>query len=84
MDDIHFSMVSEWMGNGNIIEYLKVHQDVNRFHLVRLRSNLEPSDNFYVLWGSQLTDVTKGLIYMHGREMVHGDLKGVGAIFSRR
>ena len=25
----------------------------------------------------QLSDVTKGLIYMHDQGMIHGDLKGV-------
>ena len=34
MGDNHFAMVSEWMANGNIKEFLKVHRDVNRFELV--------------------------------------------------
>ena len=29
-----FAMVSEWMVNGNIIEFVKAHRDVNRFELV--------------------------------------------------
>jgi serine/threonine protein kinase len=29
-----FAMVSEWMVNGNINEYVKEHRDVNRFELV--------------------------------------------------
>jgi len=29
-----FAMISEWMVNGNIIEFVKAHRDVNRFELV--------------------------------------------------
>jgi hypothetical protein len=34
MSDNQFAMVSEWMVNGNVNEYVKVHRDVNRFELV--------------------------------------------------
>jgi serine/threonine protein kinase len=30
-----FAMVSEWMVNGNINEFIKAHRDANRFELVR-------------------------------------------------
>ena len=33
-------MVSEWMTNGNIKEFITVHQDANRFELVSLLSKL--------------------------------------------
>ena len=33
-----FAMVSEWMVNGNINEFVKTHRDANRFKLVRSRS----------------------------------------------
>ena len=29
-----FAMVSEWMANGRINEFIKAHSDVNRFELV--------------------------------------------------
>ena len=35
MGNYHFAMASEWMDNGNINEYIKVHWDANRFELVR-------------------------------------------------
>ena len=34
MDNQQFVMVSEWMENGNINEFVKTHKDVNRFELV--------------------------------------------------
>ena len=34
MDKDQFAMVSEWMANGNINEFVKAHWKVNRFELV--------------------------------------------------
>ena len=34
MSDGQFAMVSEWMINGNIKEFVEAHRDVNRFELV--------------------------------------------------
>ena len=34
MSESQFAMVSKWMPNGNINEFLTVRQDVNRFELV--------------------------------------------------
>ena len=34
MGDFHFAMVSEWMINGNINEFVKANGDVDRFELV--------------------------------------------------
>ncbi|KAF9642184.1 kinase-like protein [Thelephora ganbajun] len=35
IDDNQFVMVSEWMTNGNINEFIKAHNDVNRFELLK-------------------------------------------------
>ena len=34
MGNHRFAMVSEWMANGNINEFIEAHSDVNRFELV--------------------------------------------------
>ena len=34
MGERRFVMVSKWMENGNINEFVKTHKDVNRFELV--------------------------------------------------
>ena len=34
MDDFHFAMVSEWMMNGNINEFIEANGEANRFELV--------------------------------------------------
>ena len=38
MNGNQFAMVSEWMANGNINEFVKMHMDANRFKLVGFRS----------------------------------------------
>ena len=37
MEDRRFAMVSEWMVNGNIKEFIEVHEDANRWELVGRR-----------------------------------------------
>lgn len=34
MAENEFAMVSDWMPNGNINQFVSVHQDANRFELV--------------------------------------------------
>ena len=34
MSEGHFAMISEWMMNGNINDFVKTHPDVNRLELV--------------------------------------------------
>ena len=36
MSEGHFAMISEWMMNGNINDFVKTHPDVNRLELVSL------------------------------------------------
>ena len=40
MSETQFAMVSDWMVNGNLSEFVKAHPDVNRLELVG--SNLDP------------------------------------------
>jgi hypothetical protein len=34
MSEAHFAMISDWMTNGNINEFVKAHPDANRSELV--------------------------------------------------
>ena len=78
MTETEFAMVSEWMPNGNINQFVKEHPDANRFELVSFPSG--PCRFLQLLTTvrlPKLKDVAKGLIYMHNQGMIHGDLKGV-------
>jgi len=49
MSENQFAMVSDWMMNGNINDFVKTHSDVNRLELVGLPS------------GTSLPSLTAGL-----------------------
>lgn len=78
MSENQFVMVSEWMMNGNINDFVRTRPDVNRIRLVGFCTrSLYPcsADNCETF---QLEGVVNGLIYIHSQGMIHGDLKGVG------
>ena len=65
-------LISNWMLGGDLPGFIKKHPDADRLKLVR------PSYCFYpTLTLVKLSDVTKGLCYLHSCNMIHGDLKGV-------
>ena len=81
MTGTQFAMASEWMTNGNIIEFLKANPGANRFELVSFsfKNSLPCFIPGLLMLESlvQLADVARGSIYIHQRGMIHGDLKGV-------
>ena len=66
-------LISEWMPNGNLTEYIGAHPDTNRIGLVGI---LHPVLD-YPLTPHKLRGITDGLHYLHSRDVIHGDLKGV-------
>ena len=77
MSETRFEMVSDWMANGNISDFVKTHRDVDRHGIVGFHSESCRSpfvDDRTIL---QLVGVAEGLIYIHSEGMIHGDLKGV-------
>ena len=48
MTNNQFAMVSEWMVNGNISEFIKTHRDANRFELVRFGFCCRPSLTYHL------------------------------------
>ena len=68
-----FAMVFKWMQNVNVMEFIGKDQNVNRIELELVCVNLS-SAGLWVL--DQSRDVANGFAYMHGLNLVHGDLKG--------
>ena len=72
-----FRILSEWMPNRNLKEYMRSNPGANRLHLVSpLSVSLQsppPINHLY----TQLSGVVSGMTYLHGLKIVHGDLKGV-------
>jgi serine/threonine protein kinase len=78
----HLSLVTPWMPNGNIINYLEQYGlNVNRLALVRLviPATLLLSPAFKQI---QVAQCARGLEYLHNYKpaLVHGDIKGVSIV----
>ena len=74
-----FVTVSEWMKHGNIMEYVK-NNHVNKLDLV---CDVAFPVTSVIKIRRQLHGVAKGLKYLHGARIPHGDLKGVGTSLFR-
>jgi serine/threonine protein kinase len=66
-------LISHWMPGGDLPEYIKKNSDADRLGLVG--APLSCSSHAY--FRCQLSDITKGLCYLHSCNVIHGDLKGV-------
>ena len=75
-DNIRVSLISGWCEGGNIKDYLRRNPIANRHALVRFVSMSAVSPNMRLCF-HQIKDVCQGLVYLHARGIVHGDIKPV-------
>jgi len=68
-------MVSEWMPNGNVRQYVQNHPEADRLQLVCPPAPL--GRTAFILMSRQLLDICHGLQFLHSHDVIHGDLKGV-------
>lgn len=74
-------LVSPWMPEGNLIDFLMAKEldEAEIINLVRVSQGLSNDDLLIHCMGSdQLRGVLLGLTYLHGENIVHGDLHPVG------
>jgi len=76
MEKGQFITVSEWMEHGNIMQFTRKNH-VNRLELVR--GFPFPPLLPFTKARQQLHGAVQGLKYLHGANLTHGDLKGVGS-----
>ena len=75
-----FLILSEWMPNGNVMQYTRSNQEANRLRLVRALA-LPPRFFPSLTSTLKLSNVMSGVVYLHELRIVHGDLKGVSLTF---
>ena len=73
MTSTPLQLISKWMPNGDLTEYIEKHPNTDRLALV----SVSLVSRMVRLLSHKLRDVTDGLYYLHSRNVVHGDLKGV-------
>jgi serine/threonine protein kinase len=71
-------ILTEWMSNGQAMEYVRTHQDADRVGLVSSPDFATQEDELLYPLIAQLIDVAQGLDYLHSHGIVHGNLKQVG------
>ena len=78
-------IVSSWMENGKVTEYVRANPSVDRPQLVGGICFRNFGFNqifvfFLSLW--QVMQISKGLQYLHSLDIAHGDIKGVCYLFA--
>jgi serine/threonine protein kinase len=68
-----FQLISNWMSGGHLLGYITNNSDADRLGLVGVPPILVT--RAYTRY--QLSDIAKGLCYLHSCNIIHGDLKGV-------
>ena len=76
-DPQHFRIITEWMPNGDVTEYIGSNPEVNRLRLVSPAICL-PRGYAYV--PRQVSDAASGVTYLHKLGIAHGDLKAVRTV----
>jgi serine/threonine protein kinase len=66
-------MVSPWMEHGTVMHYLKTHGYANVDKLVSFCACSRRAIHTEI----QLYEIAQGLEYLHSRNIIHGDLRGV-------
>jgi serine/threonine protein kinase len=67
-------LISPWMKNGNVLEFIKANPNSDRLALVGTQSGIQRNLNVF-----KLRDVLEGLRYLHtlNPPVAHGDVKCV-------
>jgi len=77
-DIAELCVVSPWMSDGTLLQYLSKHHGANRVPIVR--DHVVRANEYTELDTNKMIGVIDGLSYLHFSDVVHGDLKGVSHI----
>jgi len=78
LDIADLCVVSPWMTEGHLLQYLSKYPGVSRVSIVSVQN---VHDNEYTeLNTHKMLGIVDGLSYLHYNDVIHGDLKGVSHI----
>ena len=77
MGNGEFCLISPWMNNGPIMEYIRDNHHINPLELVCMNWQSRVILLLTYRGSPQLKDVANGLDFLHSKDLVHGDLRVV-------
>jgi serine/threonine protein kinase len=75
------ALVSPLCKSGNAVDYLSTNPLANRLDIVRYSSSYGVNSSLKRYLDSQVIGIARGVEYLHDKDIVHGDLKGVRSPF---
>lgn len=60
-------MVSPWMENGTVVQYVRQNPEINRYHLV---SDIDSTYQNAAKTGTQCAELASGMAYLHEMNVV--------------
>jgi len=73
-----FVLVSPWMSEGDLLDYLRKFPNANRVSIVR--AHVIHAGELLLSLAPEMIGVADGLSYLHSNDIVHGSLKGVSQV----
>ncbi|TDL14288.1 kinase-like protein [Rickenella mellea] len=65
------AFITEWVGHGSVLDYVKKNKQADVFNVVRKLLNLLTNS----IYGLQVKGIAEGLAYLHKENVVHADLR---------
>ena len=79
-DIAELCVVSPWMSEGHLLQYLRKYPGADRVMIVRVHVVFFHVTQHAEFNTHKMSGVAEGLSYLHFNDVVHGDLKGVSYI----
>ncbi|KAF8322279.1 kinase-like protein [Clavulina sp. PMI_390] len=82
--DDSLAILSPWMRNGNIMDYLERNPSADRLHMVRVTPHSGTGSDSLTFPFSQAWEISQGLAYLHTSGVIHGNLNQNAILVSEK